>query len=46
MKKQQSPSDCDREQAALDHENVVREQEMLGQLNNQLQAQIVALQGT
>ena len=30
----------------LDCENVVREQEALRQLNDQLQAQIVALQGT
>ena len=44
MKEQQAQSDRDRQQAALDHENGIREQEALRQLNNQLQAQIVALQ--
>ena len=40
--KEQAQSDRDREQAALDHENVVCE-EVLRQLNDQLQAQITAL---
>ena len=41
-KEQQAQSNHDREQAALDRENVIREQEALRQLNEQLQAQIVA----
>jgi len=44
MKEQQAQSDRDREQAALDHENTTCKQETLRQLNNQLRAQITALQ--
>ena len=46
IKKQQAWSDSDREQAALDSENTVREQEALKQLNDQLLAQIATLQRT
>jgi len=44
MKEQQAQSDRNREQTTFDRENVVREQEALRQLNDQLQAQISALQ--
>ena len=44
MKEQQAQSDRDQEFATLDHENAIREQEPLRQLNNQLQAQFTALQ--
>ena len=44
MKEQQAQSNRDREQTFLDRENVIREQEALSQLKNQLQAQIAALQ--
>ena len=36
MKEQQARSDRDREQAALDRENVIRKQKALKQLNDQL----------
>jgi len=35
-KEQQTQFDRDREQAALDRESIIREQEALKQLNNQL----------
>ena len=38
MKEQPAQSDRDREQATFNRENVIREQEALMQLNNQLQA--------
>jgi len=46
MKDKQAQSNCDWEQVALDHKNVIREQEALRQVNEQLQAQIAALQNT
>jgi len=42
IKVQQAQSYRDREQTALDRENVIREHEALRQLNNQLHAQIAA----
>ena len=45
-KEQQAWSDRDREQVALNCENVMHEQEVLKQLNDQLQAQVTALQNT
>ena len=43
MKEKQARSDHDRKQAALDRENIDREQEALKQLNDQLHARITAL---
>ena len=45
MKEQQAQSDCDQEQT-LDCENTIPELEALRQLNEQLQARIVALENT
>ena len=44
MKEQQQNSDREREQMILDRDNVIREQEELKLLNQQLSAQVVALQ--
>jgi len=41
--KEQAQSNCDQELMAVDRENVIREQEALRQLNDQLQAQISVL---
>lgn len=46
MKEQQARSDSNRQQATLECENIVREQEALKQLNDQLQTQVAALQST
>jgi len=42
--KEQVQSDGDQQQAALDRENAIREQEALRSLNDQLQARIAASQ--
>ena len=44
MKERQVQSDCEREQMALNRENNFREQQKLRLLNQQLQAQVAALQ--
>ena len=44
MKEQQAQADRDREQAALDRENAILEQEALRRLNDQFYAQITPLQ--
>ena len=46
MTKQQTLFDREREQAAHDRENTAREQKELKHLNDQLLAQIIALQNT
>ena len=44
MKEQQVQSNPEQEQMILDHENIIREQEKLKLLNQQLQTQVAALQ--